>query len=76
LKPLASQKCRPFNADFNRGEQVKTAGASSGEYESCSSIVTFFFVKKSFDQNRPVVWSIVLKEQPSVGSHIFLSTYF
>jgi hypothetical protein len=40
----------------------------SGEYGRCSSVVAFFFAKKILDQNRPVCWSIVVKEKPNAGS--------
>ena len=33
-----------------------------------SSVVTLFFAKKSFTKNRPVCWSIVVKEKPAFGS--------
>jgi len=45
--PVTSQKRRPFNANFSRGNGYKSAGASWGEYGECSSVVTLFFAKKS-----------------------------
>jgi len=49
-------------------EKVKISRTRSGEYGKRSSVVAFFFAKKIVDQNRPVCWSIVVKEKPAVGS--------
>jgi hypothetical protein len=45
---VASQKRRPFNADFSGDNRKKSAAAISGEYEGGSSVVKLFFAKKSF----------------------------
>jgi hypothetical protein len=39
--------CRPFNADFMRGSRKKSPVSKSGEYGTCSSVVSIFFAKKS-----------------------------
>ena len=53
------------------GTVKKSAAAISGEYEGCYSVVTLFFSQKSLTQNRPVCWSIVVKEKPTVGLPFF-----
>ena len=58
------EKRRPVNADFSLGNRKKSAGARSGEYGGRFSVVIF-------DQNRPVCWSIVVKEKPTDGSPFF-----
>jgi len=57
---VASQKRRQFNADLNPGNMYKSAGVTF------SIVVTL-----SFDQIRPVCWSIVVKEKPKCGFQIF-----
>ena len=47
LSDVASQKHRPFNADFIPRNRYKSALARPGEYGGCSSVVTLFSVKKS-----------------------------
>jgi hypothetical protein len=46
MMSLASQKRRPFNADFGRKKKKKSAGAKSAKYGGCSSVVMLFFAKK------------------------------
>ena len=44
---VTTQKRRPFNADFSRRNGYKSAGASWGEYVTCSSVFTLFCAKNS-----------------------------
>jgi hypothetical protein len=71
MMSVASNKHHPFSADFSWGNKYILAGARSGEYWGCSSVVTLFFAKKSLDQNWPLWWSIVVKEKPTVCSPFF-----
>ena len=47
MMSVAPQKRRPFNVDLIREKREKSAGARSGDYMECSSVVTLFFAKKS-----------------------------
>jgi len=48
---VASQKRRPFNADFSRAKMQKLVGAMSEVYGGFSSVVTLFFAKKFLNRN-------------------------
>ena len=47
MMSVASQKRRPFNADFSRAKRQKLVGAMSEVYGRFSSVVTLFFAKRS-----------------------------
>ena len=46
MMSAASQKHRPFNADFSRGNRKKSAVTRPPEYGGCSSIITLFCSQK------------------------------
>ena len=48
-----------------------SAGSSSGEYEWCSTVVTFFFDKKSLTKTDRCAGALSFKEKPTVGFLFF-----
>jgi hypothetical protein len=65
ITSVASQKRRPFNVDFsqrNRWNQLEPG------QDYCRHI---FLCIEILNQNRPVCWSIVVKEKPTVVSPFF-----
>jgi len=70
MMPLESQKRRLFNADFCRGNtwiQLEP-GQEYGGVLQCRHFVPCCEISA---QNRPVCWSIVLKEKPTPCSLFF-----
>jgi hypothetical protein len=65
----ASQKRRPFNADFSRVNmwisQQEFGHKSMGD---APVLLHCYLLRKILDQNGLVCWSIVVKEKPTVGS--------
>jgi hypothetical protein len=70
IMSVASQKSRPFSADFSLGTG-KMSWIYVRSLGGCFIVVILFFAKKSVTKNRLVLWSIAVKEKPAVGSSFF-----
>jgi len=68
--PVPSQKRRPINADFIRGNRYTPAVASQ-EIMGDGAVLSHCPLLINPWQNRPVCWSIVVKEKPTIGSPYF-----
>jgi len=51
MKPVASQKRRPFSAYFGGGNRQKSAGARSGEGGGGFIVFKLFFAEKSITKS-------------------------
>ena len=63
LNYVTPEKTRPFNADFILEPSQESLGVVPA--------LSYCSVLRNFYQNRPVCWSAVVKEKPTVGSPFF-----
>jgi hypothetical protein len=72
---VASQKCRPFSADFNPGNSYKSTGTRSGDYGGCYGVVTLFSAKKSLTKTDRCAGALSRRTNQLLVLHFFLRRF-
>jgi hypothetical protein len=71
IMSVASQKRRPFNANWNRGNRYKPGCQIRSMGRKGAPVLPHYSLLRNPRKTRPVSWSIVVKRKRTVGSPYF-----